>query len=285
MTQSPNPVYVSAVKKSVKKEPLDVELANVAERLKRIEKSKEGIYSILDYTPQSCYDEFVASIPKMVDPAVTASCLDQYEEDDTPKTMCIWKGLMYMEGNQRGSRSSTPTQRSPYSDRGPRPAGGSPAHCDVWVVVKSRQMDTAVNASIALLPPEFNIEFRIGWDNTSNKHMELLNEDAVVFMVRSSCDVDDEGAATRRITGKDSSGEPFSISPIDSQKALLGMLQNLRDKQRIGVCRYTKRDTGDKCVALCVPPSANAFARLGVPWRFRDMTGHDTILVVVGKCG
>lgn len=281
MTQSPNPVYVS-VKKETKKEPLNVELGNVAERLKRIQKSKEGIYSILDYTPACSYDEFVDTISRNVDDAITASCLDQYEEDDTPKTVCVWKGLMYMEGNQRGSQSSTPTQRSPYSDRESRVSGQfTPAHCDGWVVVKSRQADTAVNEAIGHLPSELNIEFRIGWDN--QKHMELLNEDAVVFMVRSSREVDDEN--TPSTTDKDGAGDlAESISAIDSQKALLGMLQNLRDKQRIGVCRYTAPGSGEKCVALCVPPSANAFARLGVPWRFRDMTGHDTILVVVGKC-
>lgn len=184
---------------------------------------------------------------------------------------------MYMEGNNRGSRSSTPIQPSPGSDR----SSASPAHCNGFVVVKSRQADEAVNVAIGLLPSELNIEFRIGWDNP--KHMEMLEDDAVVFMVRSSREVEgDESDATPTVV-EDGTGSPLSISPIDSQKALLGMLQNLRDKQRIGVCRYHNGVSREKCVALCIPPGAHAFKKLGVPWRFRDMAGHDTILVVVGK--
>jgi hypothetical protein len=120
------------------------------------------------------------------------------------------------------------------------------------------------------------VEYRVGLDQ--QKHEHLIHEDAVVFMVRSSSDtleLEDGTDNAARASGP--------VSGIASQKALLGMLRSLRDKQRIGLVRYTKPNVTDqKLHALCVPPSTHAFEKLGVPWRFRDMAGHDTMLVVVG---
>jgi hypothetical protein len=276
VTQSPKCLYVSAVKKERKELP-DVELPALRDRLYQLE-ADMGIYSILDGTSHGAFDDFLAAIPGAVQQEVINSVISIHDDDDVPQTSCVWSGLMVMQGAQRGSRSSTPNRPSSLGDQ----LLEHPAHCNGFLVVKSRQSDETVNAAIRLLPPDLNIEFRVGWD--SQKHIELLHEDAVVFMVRSSREVEGDSDVDRTPSVVDDGAVvPLELSPIESQQALLGMLRNLQNKQRIGVCRYTYRETREKMVALCIPPSAHAFERLGVPWRFRDMVGHDTVLVVAGK--
>lgn len=208
--------------------------------------------------------------------SVIDEVLRKEDEEDTPQTQHVWTGLMFMEGAKVADR---------ISDAGTSNGNGlsldcHPAHCNGFVVVKREQSDDAVNNAIGLLPMELNITYRIGWDST--KHMHVIGKDSVVFMIRSSLDVQDPGVRVDPLVvdSSESGRSRLVLSAVNSQKAVLGILRNLRDKQRIGVCRYSRGSM--KLVALCIPPSAYAFEKLAVPWRFQGMAGHDTMLVVVG---
>jgi hypothetical protein len=157
------------------------------------------------------------------------------------------------------------------------------AHCNGYLVLKREQDADEVKTALDLLPEELHIEYRFAWDQ--QRHDHLLQENSVVLMVRSSADTLEEEARGAGDVGHGSIADQHtaSLSGIASQKALLGILRSLRDKQRIGLVRYTKPSvTSQRLIALCIPPSAHAFEKLGVPWRFRDMAGHDTLLVVAG---
>jgi hypothetical protein len=285
VTPSPLP-YSCPVKKEAKRVP-DPELPGVTERLARL-KDSHSIMSRLEMKPKGTFAECFAKINSCIQPKIMDEMLAMHDEDDAPHTTHVWSGLMYMEGGRTlGSRGSTPSRPGSLS-AADRQAEGSPgvenpAHCNGFVVVKQRQPDAAVMDAIEMLPTVIDVQLRVGWD--SQKHLHLLNRDAVVFMVRSSREVEGDEANVKPLRVMDGQGRTHAITPINSQKNLLGMLENLRNKQRIGVCRYTQREPKEKRVALCIPPSAHAFEKLGVPWRFRDMAGHDTVLLVVGKAG
>jgi hypothetical protein len=202
-------------------------------------------------TGEGNYEEFCRSIPHRMK---SEEMVHNLKEDDAPYAPHVWQGITRM-----GKDRKDPD-----------------AHCNGYMIVKRDQRAEDVKTALSLLPKELNVEYRVGLDQ--QKHEHLIHEDAVVFMVRSSSDtleLEDGTDNAARASGP--------VSGIASQKALLGMLRSLRDKQRIGLVRYTKPNVTDqKLHALCVPPSTHAFEKLGVPWRFRDMAGHDTMLVVVG---
>lgn len=220
-------------------------------------------------------EDFFTNIMGNRKQSVIDAVLKKEDEEDTPQTQHVWSGLMFMEGRKLGGSmpdlSSTGRELSEDCH---------PAHCNGFVVVKRDQSDNDVNNAIAMLPVELNIVYRIGWD--SMKHMHVIGNGSVVFMIRSSLDVQD-GSVDQKplvLSPEESGRGRLVISAVNSQKSVLGILRNLRNKQRIGVCRYSRGST--KLVALCVPPSAHAFEKLAVPWRFQDMAGHDTMLLVVG---
>jgi hypothetical protein len=192
----------------------------------------------------------------------------------------------------------------------------SVALCNGYLVVRRGQKNEDVRDALSIMPDVLAVTKRIPWGDP--KHMHLIHEDAVVLMVRSARDVDDDDgrdAASKISSEATAKREPGSgqhehrgkpenakhedtkqeyraspcddrdtVSALDSQKHMLGMLKNLRDKQRIGLVRYHHPSAPDiKLAALCIPPSPHAYEQLGVPWRFRDMAGHDTVLVVVGE--
>lgn len=255
VTPSPNE-FVSSIKK-VERKVLDPSLPSIR---RRVELLREDIFKGIPSPPAGTYEDFCKSIPDMCEEQELKYTLS---DNDTPYAPHVWQGTVYM------GKGCTDT----------------PAHCNGYLVVRQDQTDEVIRSVLDMLSETICLEYRIGWEETRFVH--LLHSKAVVLMIRSSGEIEDELSAVKDASRRTKNEGDLrnrsnsAIAAIASQKNFLGMLRNLRDKQRIGLARYSKRKY-PKLVALCVPPSAHAFEKLSIPWRFRDMAGHDTMLLVVG---
>lgn len=246
---TPSPAdFVSTIRKP-KKRKIDPSLPNITDRVDRMH--DDILRGAASPKHEGTYESFCNTIASLCRPQKLVHTL---RNDDTPHAPHVWQGSTTMGKADRATD----------------------ALCNGYLVVKQDQTDDMVRETLELMPRELTVEYRTPWDD--DKFAHLIREDAVVLMVRSAGDEPPpEGAERDRAVRRP------ALSALDSHRALLGILRNLRDKQRIGVVRYSKPDVSDrKLAALCIPPSANAFEKLGVPWRFRDMAGHDTLLVVAG---
>jgi hypothetical protein len=264
--------FVSAAPKS-KRRVTDSSLPALRKRLMSL--GGPNLTSVVPLARES-FEDLCACIPSM---RVKQQLVHTLKSDDAPYAPHVWHGMAWMGNNEQELM---------------------PVMCNGYLVVRRGQRDEDVRDALGLMPEVLAVKRRLPWGDP--KHMHLIHANAVVFMVRSAREVDEDADG---VGGSDGNKLEVSaikresvtqvevasraegrevVSALDSQKNLLGMLKNLRDKQRIGLVRYQLPSAPErKLVALCIPPNPHAYEQLGVPWRCRDMAGHDTILVVVGE--
>lgn len=150
---------------------------------------------------------------------------------------------------------------------------GAKAKCDGYVILREDQPDEDVLRSIKMLPKELNIVHRVAKDDPGFEH--LLSPKSVAFIVRIN---EDESNILMNMSGE----ERCKRKPT-SRAILIDILQSLREKRRLGLVRYTLAEEKGRFAALCIPPETDAFERLGIPWRFRELILHDSMMMVVGR--
>ncbi|CAN8071647.1 unnamed protein product [Agarophyton chilense] len=144
---------------------------------------------------------------------------------------------------------------------------GTKAACNGYLVLRATQGEEYVKKTVAAFPTDVKVEFRGRFDDDAFDH--LLTSEAVVVVVKAK---DEESS------GMDST--PTDKRAPRSREYLKGILQSLRNKQRLGIGRYMWE--GQKYLTLCIPPNPFVFKKLRLPWRYQDFAGHDSLLLVVG---
>lgn len=149
---------------------------------------------------------------------------------------------------------------------------GPRAYCDGYLILRADQKDEDITQTIDILPQSLEIEHRIQRNDPGFSH--LLSKKSVAFIVR---------------TAEQETDKMMSLSPQgrsrqkSSRSALLDILQSLRQKRRLGLVRYSVPKKEGRFAALCIPPETDIMDQLGIPWRFRDLVVHDSIILVVGR--
>ncbi|KAI0557582.1 RNA recognition motif [Gracilaria domingensis] len=144
---------------------------------------------------------------------------------------------------------------------------GSKAACNGYLVLRSTQGEEYVKKAVTATPKDVKVEFRGRFDDEKFDH--LLTSEAVVVVVK---------AQEEDNSGMDST--PTDKRAPRSREYFKGILQSLRNKQRLGIGRYVWE--GQKYLSLCIPPNPYVFKKLRLPWRYQDFAGHDSLLLVVG---
>ena len=148
---------------------------------------------------------------------------------------------------------------------------GDRANVDAYLVLRTDQNVEELDAIMKQLPEELVMKSRVDADDPGFEH--LLNENAAVFMVR-----EDEDECREKM-----SKSPNSSSKVTSRGVILGILKYLKEREKCALVRYTPKGSEEKMAALVCAPTEAILESLHLPWRFREVIGHDTLLMVVGR--
>lgn len=216
---------------------------DLTETCKRLERLRSAILDRVEEVEKDSYEDFCRSLHSLREPQKLIYTLSRNID---PKPPQIWSGNV-----RQGSK--------PFA-----------ALCNGYLVLNSRHSEKEVQHAITIMPNEIKIEHRGKWDDEAFGH--LVRPESVVTILKA---VKQEKNAAR---GVDERGKMVPRS----NELLNGIVESLRGRQKMGITRYTITGLRKRYVALCLPPSPCIFEKLRMPWRFRDYTGHNSLLLIAG---
>lgn len=142
-----------------------------------------------------------------------------------------------------------------------------------YLVQRSTQGEEEVEKAIKVFPTEMNIGYKAS--ASEDKFSHFLTPDTVVLIAKAKPEEHKANAV------KEEAEEITDMAKAPGNRGNFnGILQSLRNKQKMGLMRYTH--DGVKHLMLAIPPNPAVYDKLQTPWRFRDFAGHDSLLLIAG---